>query len=73
MNAITIITPGDTADIHLSDIMRSEKIVGIHWDPLLDRFTVHLRDYSCGGGASVGEALDKAKLPGAENVRRIAA
>lgn len=49
------------APYSLSDVMREERIVGIHWDPDLDRFTVHLRDYSCGGGATVGDALTQAK------------
>jgi hypothetical protein len=61
MNAITHIELGTAQDIDLTTIMRANNIVGIHWDPLLDRFTVDLRDYSCGGGASVGEALNKAK------------
>jgi hypothetical protein len=60
MNAITHIELGTAQDIDLTTIMRANNIVGIHWDPLLDRFTVHLRDYSCGGGESVGEALDQA-------------
>lgn len=59
MNAQTTITPA--VAINLSDIMREERIVGIHWDPDLDRFSVHLRDHSCGGGATVGDALVKAK------------
>lgn len=47
--------------IPISDIMRTERIRGIHWDPALDRFTVDLIDYSTGGGATVGDALAQAK------------
>lgn len=59
MNAHTTMTPAAAVD--LTTIMRAERIVGIHWDPALDRFTVHLRDYSAGGGATVGDALTQAK------------
>lgn len=50
-----------TADVDLSEIMRAERIASVNYDRLLDRFTVTLLDYSCGGGASVGEALAQAK------------
>jgi hypothetical protein len=59
MNAVTRITP--TVDINLSAIMRAERITGIDYDPETDRFTVWLRDYSVGGGATVGDALAQAK------------
>lgn len=65
MNAQTRFTASDGA-LNLTQIMREERIVGIHWDPALDRFTVHLRDYSCGGGATVGDALAQAKARSAE-------
>jgi hypothetical protein len=58
MNAHTTIA---AANVDLSQIMRAERITGVHYDRALDRFTVHLHDYSVGGGATVGEALVKAK------------
>jgi hypothetical protein len=54
-------SPAIARDIDLSAIIRAERITGIHYDRHLDRFTVHLHDYSCGGGATVGEALVKAQ------------
>lgn len=50
-----------SSDINLSDIMRREGIRNIWRDPLLDRFSVTLLDYSSGQGGSVGEALEQAK------------
>lgn len=58
MNAQTRIV---AADVNLSEIMRRERIRNISFDPLLDRFTVTLLDYSTGGGGSVGEALADAR------------
>jgi hypothetical protein len=48
-------------DIDLSAIIRAERISNIHYDRLLDRFTVTLLDYSCGGGGTVGDALADAR------------
>ena len=59
MNAHTTLTAA--ADVDLSAIMRAERITSVNYDRMLDRFTVHLHDYSVGGGASVGEALAQAK------------
>lgn len=64
MNAHTTLTPEVAID--LSAIMRAEKIGTVHYNWHLDRFSVTLLDYSCGGGASVGEALAKAKARSAE-------
>ena len=60
-------------DIDLTAIMRREQIRKIELYDALDSFSVVLKDGSLGKGRTVGEALAKAKLPGAENVRRIAA
>ena len=54
MNAPTRIIP-------LSEIMRDERIIDIHRDRLLDRFSVTLADFTMGIGNSVGEALEDAK------------
>lgn len=49
------------ADFDLSALMRAEGIRNIWRDPLLDRFSVTLLDYSSGQGGSVGEALADAQ------------
>ena len=61
MNAHTTLVVHELSDVHLSAIMRAERITSVNYDRHLDRFTVHLHDYSVGGGATVGEALVKAK------------
>lgn len=58
MNAQTKV---EAAVIDLSAIMRAERIIDIHRDRLLDRFSVTLSDYTMGIGASVGEALADAQ------------
>jgi hypothetical protein len=47
-------------DFDLSALMREYGIRNIWRDPLLDRFSVTLLDYSSGQGGSVGEALQMA-------------
>jgi hypothetical protein len=58
MNAQSTIT---SCDIDLTAVFRRERIRNVGYDPLLDRFTVLLVDYSCGGGGTVGDALADAK------------
>lgn len=58
MNAQSTI---EAAPLDLSAIMRAERIIDIHRDPLLDRFSVTLTDYSLGLGGTVGGALADAK------------
>lgn len=48
-------------DVDLTAIMRREGIRNIHWDALLDRFSVTTLDYGMGMGGSVGEALSDAR------------
>lgn len=47
----------ETIPIDLTAIMREYGIRNIWREPMLDRFSVTLLDYSSGQGASVGEAL----------------
>jgi hypothetical protein len=49
------------ASLDLSAIMRDERIIDIHRDRLLDRFSVTLADFTMGIGGSVGEALADAQ------------
>lgn len=58
--------------LDLTAIMRREGIRKIELYDALDRFSVVLADGSLGTGATVGEALDNAHAPNAENVRRAA-
>lgn len=48
-------------DVDLTAIMRREGIRNIWREPMTDRFSVTLLDYSSGQGGSVGEALADAK------------
>jgi hypothetical protein len=57
-------------DVDLTGLMQRENIAKV--ERFAHRFSVVLMDGRIGIGASVGEALDKAKRPDAENVRRAA-
>lgn len=51
----------EAAPPDVSNAMRENRIRCIHWDPLLDRFSVILLDYRMGLGGSAGEALADAE------------
>lgn len=63
---------GTAVDVNLTQIMVREGIVEIKAWPG-GRFSVKLRDGRFAVGATVGEALALAKLPGAENLQKVAA
>jgi hypothetical protein len=58
-------------DFDLTALMQRENIAKV--ETYLHLFSVVLKDGRFGVGETVGEALDKAKKPDAENVRRMVA
>lgn len=61
------------ADVNLTAIMEREGIEKVQRYKTFGKWSVLLDDGRLGTGATVGEALDNAKRPDAENVNRMAA
>lgn len=72
MTVHTRIQPGSDQDVNLTRLMLRNDVVCVkRW--IAGRFSVELQDGRLGIGASVGEALEKAKAPDASNIRKVAA
>lgn len=71
MTMHTRIQPGSAQDINLTRLMLRNDIQKVERNA--GRFVVLLQDGRIGVGGTVGEALEKAQDPDAENVLKVAA
>lgn len=69
MNAHVRITPNADGDFDLTALMERERIKRVEW--FYPHWSVVLLDGRQASAPTVGEALAKAKLPGATNVRKL--
>jgi ABC-type thiamine transport system ATPase subunit len=71
MNMHTSLVPGSAQDLNLTRLMLSNDVQKVERNA--GRFVVLLQDGRIGVGGTVGEALEKAQAPNAENVLKVAA